>query len=139
MPDQGRIQTRVEICIDSIDPDRIARFWSIALGYQIGDWDRAHVYLDLVPPTAGGSLASGLPVVYLQKVPDPKRGKNRSHIDIYATDPAGLIAKLTALGGLCIGVPQTGSEAGWWQVMTDQEGNELCICIEDRHVANLDQ
>ena len=115
---------RLEVGIDCLDPYRLASFWSIALGYEIGDLDQAGVYLDLVPPD------EHLPVVYFQRVPEPKTIKNRLHLDLYIEDPERLIDTLLGLGGHLIGSDQTGTEGGWWQVVVDPEGNEFCVCRE---------
>ena len=113
---------RIEIGIDSVMPEALAPFWAAALGYKVGDMDRAGTYLDLVPPDPG------LPVVYLQRVPEPKTVKNRLHLDILTTQADETIGRLTALGATPIGTAMSGSEGGWWQVMADPEGNEFCIC-----------
>jgi predicted enzyme related to lactoylglutathione lyase len=113
---------RIEIGIDSEEPERLAPFWADALGYAIGDMDSAGTYLDLVPPDPGS------PVVYLQRVPEPKTVKNRLHLDLMTADPESTISRLTELGAALAGKPMTGSEGGWWQVMTDPEGNEFCVC-----------
>lgn len=113
---------RVEIGIDCGEPTQLARFWAAALGYEVGDLDRAGVYLDLVPPDPA------LPVVYLQKVPEAKTAKNRLHLDLYASDADALVSRLVGLGATAGGEWQTGSEGGRWQVMADPEGNEFCVC-----------
>ena len=113
---------RVEIGIDCTDPELLAEFWSVALGYAIGDLDPAGVYLDLIPPSAE------LPVVYLQRVPEAKAAKNRVHLDLWEDEPLARIEALEQLGARKIGSPRTGSAGGWWQVMADPEGNEFCVC-----------
>lgn len=113
---------RIEIGIDCETPERLAPFWADALGYAIGDMDGAGTYLDLVPPEAN------MPVVYLQKVPEPKTVKNRLHIDLMTSDPEEAIGRLISLGATRVGTPMSGSEGGWWQVMADPEGNEFCVC-----------
>jgi predicted enzyme related to lactoylglutathione lyase len=113
---------RVEIGIDSIDPARLAQFWAAALGYSVGDFDRAEVYLDLVPPEPH------LPVVFLQRVAEPMSVKNRVHLDLYELDAPAKVATLIGLGARVLGPPQTGSDGGWWQVLADPEGNEFCVC-----------
>jgi predicted enzyme related to lactoylglutathione lyase len=116
------VAVRIEIGIDCEMPERLAPFWADALGYAIGDLDGAGTYLDLVPPEAD------MPVVYLQKVPEPKTVKNRLHIDLMTADPEEAIGRLISLGATRIGTPMSGSEGGWWQVMADPEGNEFCVC-----------
>jgi len=113
---------RIEIGIDCKAPEQLAPFWAAALGYTIGDMDRAGTYLDLVPPE------SCMPVVYLQRVPEAKTVKNRLHLDLLTPDPEDVIGRLAALGGKKVGTPMSGSEGGWWQVMADPEGNEFCVC-----------
>jgi predicted enzyme related to lactoylglutathione lyase len=119
------VTVRIEIGIDTVMPEVLAPFWADALGYTIGDVDRAGTYLDLVPP------GPDLPVVYLQRVPEPKTVKNRLHLDLMTADPEKLIGQLTSLGATRVGTAMSGSEGGWWQVMKDPEGNEFCICRVD--------
>ena len=116
---------RIEIGIDAQDPAKLARFWAAALGYGIGRLDAEGTYLDLVPPS------SQLPVVYLQRVPEGKVAKNRVHLDLFFPDPASEVERLEALGAGRVGEPMTDVSGGWWQVMRDPEGNELCVCRED--------
>src|ERR1035441_7623779 len=66
---------RIEIGIDSVMPEILAPFWADALGYEVGDVDRAGTYLDLVPPDPG------LPVVYLQRVPEPKADRKSTRLN----------------------------------------------------------
>ncbi len=117
---------RLEIGIDCVEPEALAPFWASALGYRVGDMDRAGAFLDLVPPDEGAG-----PVVYLQRVPEPKVTKNRLHLDLYTTEPFSLIERLEELGAVRVGEPRTGSEGGWWHVMQDPAGNEFCICRAD--------
>jgi predicted enzyme related to lactoylglutathione lyase len=116
---------RIEIGIDSVAPERLAPFWADALGYTIGDMDQAGTYLDLVPPEPE------MPVVYLQRVPEPKTVKNRLHLDLRTLEPEETITRLVSLGATRLGTPMTGSEGGWWHVMADPEGNEFCVCNFD--------
>ncbi|MDA8292613.1 MAG: VOC family protein [Actinomycetota bacterium] len=116
---------RIEIGIDSNDPETLALFWARALGYRVGDLDSDGTYLDLVPP------APGHPVVYIQRVVEPKVAKNRLHLDLFVRDAPREIARLESLGATRSGGPVTGSDGGWWQVMADPEGNEFCVCSEE--------
>jgi predicted enzyme related to lactoylglutathione lyase len=113
---------RLEIGIDTRDPERLAPFWAAALGYEVGDLDEDGVYLDLVPPEPM------LPVVYLQKVPEAKTVKNRVHLDLYVPNPDGLVARLSQLGARSISDWRSGSGGGRWKTMADPEGNEFCVC-----------
>jgi predicted enzyme related to lactoylglutathione lyase len=115
---------RIEIGIDCGDPAALAPFWAAALGYGLGDLDGDGTYLDLVPPDPS------LPVIYLQRVGEPKVVKNRLHLDLFSTEPATTIAALVERGATVVSEPRTGSEGGWWQVLTDPDGNEFCVCAE---------
>lgn len=112
---------RIEIGIDCAHPEWLAPFWAAALGYELGDLDTDGIYLDLVPPEPT------LPVVYFQKVPESKVTKNRLHLDLLVDEPQRAIDRLVELGAALLGLPKTGSEGGWWQVMTDPDGNEFCV------------
>jgi predicted enzyme related to lactoylglutathione lyase len=119
------VAARIEIGIDTTDPEALAPFWAAALDYAIGDMDTDGIYLDLVPPQAGR------PVVYLQRVPEPKSVKNRLHLDLMVSQPEQTIELLVSLGAKRLGEAMTGSEGGWWQVMSDPEGNEFCVCSSE--------
>jgi len=58
---------------------------------------------------------------------DPKRGKNRVHLDLTtdAEDREGEINRLLALGARKVDIGQTGQE--FWTVLADPEGNEFCV------------
>ncbi len=117
---------RVEIGIDALDIYKMAFFWSKALGYQIGDLDGDGIYLDLVPPMPA------MPVVFVQKVSEKSKEKNSFHIDIYTNNFEEKIRELSEMGAGLKGGPQTGAEGGLWQIMTDVEGNEFCVCLENQ-------
>jgi len=121
--------------LDCRDPQALVGFWSTALGY------RPATSLDdfevLVP--AEGEPAG--PVLILQRVPEPKSGKNRMHVDIHPpleTGVPALVDRLEALGGSRVGEPVTDllDEIGvWWQVMRDPEGNEFDVVADPGHPA----
>jgi catechol 2,3-dioxygenase-like lactoylglutathione lyase family enzyme len=104
--------------LDVRDVDRMAAFWSAALGYRIewgGDGD-AHLWPD------DGGLS-----VWLQPTTEPKTGKNRDHPDLVAVggDVEAEVARLLALGASRADVGQKGDES--FTVLADPEGNEFCI------------
>jgi catechol 2,3-dioxygenase-like lactoylglutathione lyase family enzyme len=117
------------VVIDCSDPDAVLEFWVTALGYRVVDVPGQDVYRVLVPAERGTQA----PVVALQRVPEPRLGKNRVHLDVHTQDLAGLTARLEALGGRRLGEPVTDLVpvfGTWWQVMADPEGNELCLVVE---------
>jgi 4a-hydroxytetrahydrobiopterin dehydratase len=110
------VRTRIQVCIDCADEERLAAFWARALDYQrhyIGGWQ--HV----IDPTGAG------PVVWFQPVPEPKVTKNRLHLDVWFADESAAVARrdeLVALGGTAM------RRAYDFWLMHDPEGNEFCLC-----------
>ena len=89
---------RFQLVIDCADPDRLARFWAAALGYQLAPppagfatWN--DYYRDLGLPeeelTGGADRISdpqgGGPAIWFQVVEAAKTVKNRLHIDVHAS------------------------------------------------------
>lgn len=99
------------IVIDVIDLDRLARFWSGLLGLEITR--REDDWVSLGPHLA------------LQRVPEPKTGKNRVHLDLVADDFAAATARAAELGA----TPAGPMRENLWQVWRDPEGNEFCLCV----------
>jgi len=113
-------QLRVGLVLDCRDPEALAPFWETALGYvtlgAVGN------YVLLVPRGGGG------PKLLLQKVSEPKAGKNRMHVDIETPMVEQVSVRLEQLGATRIS-PEIVAEHGQrWIVMTDPEGNEFCVC-----------
>ncbi len=109
------------VTIDCADPLELARFWAAVFGTGIESsvGDGPH-YVDLLP-------VLGVPILRLQRVPEPKTTKNRLHLDLLVEDLDHACARVEALGGRrAPGQPLT--EYGWsWIVMQDPEGNEFCL------------
>jgi predicted enzyme related to lactoylglutathione lyase len=111
----------IHIVLDCADPEKLAGFWSKALGYSVAGF--ADQWGMLKGPREGD-------VFLLQKVPEPKSGKNRMHIDVTATD---IEAKATELEGYGAQRQSEGTVTQFgmtWIVMADPEGNEFCVCRE---------
>jgi predicted enzyme related to lactoylglutathione lyase len=106
------------VTIDCADPKELAQFWTEALGMTI-TLDIEGEYLVLTPATEGG-VALGL-----QKVPEPKAGKNRVHVDLGTADRAAEVDRLVRLGATVIGEHVHADFA--WTVLTDPAGNEFCV------------
>ncbi len=60
--------------LDCLKPQRLAQFWAQALGYHPAP--SSGPYVVLVPGAQPG------PDLVLQRVPEPKAGKNRMHLDL---------------------------------------------------------
>lgn len=123
------MSTRLAFVLDCHDPDALAPFWAGALGYEVGPTDDSP-YVALTSP-------HGEPDLLLQRVPEPRSGKNRAHLDLRVDDLDGEVRRLEALGASRVGTPV--EEDGWrWQVVADPEGNLLCLLVpapEDGSVA----
>ena len=106
-----------EVVIDCADPGALAVFWAATFSTEpvvrSADW----AYIE--SPTTRVRIA-------FQKVPEPKRVKNRLHLDIDVDDIAQEQARLELLGASAIGTIVS-DEMGPFQMMTDPEGNEFCL------------
>ena len=108
------------LVLDCDDPDKLAEFWSGAIGYTtVGG---AGNYVLLVD--ADGKQ----PKLLLQRVDEPKSGKNRMHFDIETPTVDQEVARLEALGARRIVDDAIEEHGTRWVVMADPEGNEFCVC-----------
>ena len=132
---------RFQITIDCDDADRMASFWSSALGYEVEpppagylSWEDFLRASDIPLPPSGSISAivdpdgHGPRVLFL-RVPETKSVKNRLHFDI-RTDRSDSgkqekIAALTDAGATT--VRRVDEHGGWWMIMADPEGNEFCV------------
>jgi predicted enzyme related to lactoylglutathione lyase len=113
---------RLVIVLDCRDPDRLAQFWVDAISYRRSD--SAEPYVVLVDANGTG------PDIVLQRVAEPKIGKNRMHLDIRVEDLDQEVARLTSLGAQRV-QPDIIQEAGFrWVIMADPEDNEFCVGTE---------
>jgi hypothetical protein len=143
-----------KIVIDSADPHRQAAFWAAALEYVVEDnsplierllgygaidaamyveidgqkfWrDAAAVRHPEDPYDAESGTGLGRRLLF-NRVPEPKSGKNRLHIDVHALgqDRAAAVARLEALGATVR--RRVNEQGGAWTVMSDPEDNEFCV------------
>jgi hypothetical protein len=108
-----------ELVVDSLNPERIARWWAEVLDYRITEADEEVVEI-AGPPGAG-------PTIVFLKVPEEKSVKNRIHIDVSATDreQEAELQRLLDLGAEPTDVGQ--GEDVSWKVLRDPDGNEFCL------------
>jgi predicted enzyme related to lactoylglutathione lyase len=108
------------ITIDCTDAEAIGRFWKLLLGWP----------LELEPDGSQSFLANpaGGPNLLFQRVPEPKRVKNRVHLDLGPTDRSRdeEVERLLETGGSIVGDHRKPDGTGW-VVMADPEGNEFCV------------
>lgn len=104
----------VEIGIDTADAAEIAEVWRVALGYRKGR------HGGLADPYGRG------PGLWFQETETP--GENRLHVDIYRSkaESAPALEKTAATGAL-----MNSDHAPGWVVVTDAQGNRLCLCTEE--------
>ncbi len=139
----------IQLVFDCADPDRMATFWSDALGYRFqpppDGFDSWDAFLESIGiPEAQRHDANAIidpdgarPRIFFQKVPEAKTAKNRLHIDVNASVGSHDLAekkrlvraavdRLKALGATDDRGPiERGGE--YWVRMNDPEGNEFCV------------
>lgn len=110
------------VCIDSLDPSRLAAFWAEALGWRITFAESDQVALE--PPV--GSREDGVvPDLLFVQVPDDRVAKNRLHLDLRPSDQFAEVQRLIGLGATHVDVGQPSDST--WVVLADPEGNEFCV------------
>jgi catechol 2,3-dioxygenase-like lactoylglutathione lyase family enzyme/predicted enzyme related to lactoylglutathione lyase len=110
----------VNLCFDANDPLRLARFWAVALRWEIEDETDDEVAL---LPTNGTRFK----LLFLP-VPEKKTGANRLHLDLTTEsidDQDETIATLVEVGARHIDIGQRPEEGH--VVLADPEGNEFCV------------
>jgi predicted enzyme related to lactoylglutathione lyase len=111
----------IVVTLDCLDPERLADFWQRALAPL--NYRRAFdapPYLSLVSENG--------PTLLLQRVPEPKRTKNRMHLDLGVSDLQAEIDRIGKLGARIITANLV--EVGYrWTVLEDPEGNEFCVYV----------
>lgn len=144
--DDGLVVRRLQVAVDCADPERLAAFWAAVLGYVVGappagyaswqDFSRSagsvgEAWSAVVDPAGAG------PRVLFHRVPEPKAGKNRVHLDVRVSVAGEVsaetrrrqvdaeVARLQSLGGIYLRTEE--DEHDYFAVMTDPEGNEFCI------------
>ena len=106
------------VTIDCADPERLAAWWGELLGLTIGR--RGGPYVELERPRAGVPK----PTLVFQRVPEPKVGKARIHLDIVVADLEAATRRAVALGA---SIAEDLASEDSWLVMRDPEGNEFCL------------
>ncbi|MEV7237291.1 VOC family protein [Streptomyces sp. NPDC051020] len=143
-----------KLVIDATDPHAQADFWAEALGYRVEDNSplierllalgavpeamtvKSHdrrAWRDLAaarhpddPHEEESGTGLGRRLLF-QRVPEPKTGKNRLHLDVHA-GPGRRDAEVARLEGLgAIRLRKVEEPGGTWWVLADPEGNEFCV------------
>ncbi|MFC8720672.1 VOC family protein [Kitasatospora sp. NPDC057198] len=106
------------VTIDSLDPYRLASFWSEVLGQPLHEDDFPGDPQALIQ-------AAGLLFV---TVPEKKAGKNRIHFDIQPQEHTRdeEVERLVGIGATLVDDRRREDGTGW-VVLADIEGNEFCV------------
>ena len=137
-----------QVTFDAHDPERLATFWSAALGYEpqsppdgFATW-RNYADSTGIPLEDQGKLAAAVdpegtgPRILFLWVPESKVAKNRMHLDLNVADPEASLEdrkaaidiqvdRLVELGATKIA--EHGGDDQHWTVGQDPEGNEFCV------------
>ncbi|MCP3994774.1 MAG: VOC family protein [bacterium] len=105
------------VMIDCNDLDGMVEFWSKLLGLEEKARFPDYVWLD--------RLGEKGPALAFQRVPEPRQGKNRLHLDLVSQDPAALAETVVELGGTRVEDHNMGDFH--WTVLADVEGNVFCV------------
>jgi len=105
------------VVIDCNDFDAMFAFRSTALGYEPREEPEAD-WVVLADATRANVNVS------LQVVPEPRVGKNRLHLDLYARDRDAQVERLVALGA---NVFREAGPDDDFVVLEDPEGNLFCV------------
>jgi predicted enzyme related to lactoylglutathione lyase len=117
------------VVLDTQDPYMIAPFWRALLDVEVvQDRDEGHVVSLAPAPSLGGIVLS------LQRVDEPKLGKNRMHFDVYVDDLEAATARVIELGGQRWTEHSATLDDGGLisRIMADPEGNEFCLVLSPR-------
>ncbi len=107
------------ITIDAQDARRIADFWAAVLDTELDEELDDGRFLVLKD-------REDLPAICIQRVPEPKQGKVRIHLDLGAPDLAEATERIVALGGSWDGEERTLDDVPW-RTLTDPEGHEFDV------------
>ena len=106
------------VVVDCNDLRPMMEFWREALHYE-PKYPPEEDWVLLRDP--GGRDVN----VSLQVVPEPRAGKNRLHLDLYADDQSAEIERLVGLGAKRF--PRTPEPGEDFVVLEDPEGNLFCV------------
>ena len=110
------LATWKDLCIDALEPERLARVWAAVIGLE----------RDVVKPQATALIGSAPHQrLWVNLVDRPKTVKHRLHFDVYAAS----LDDLVALGATVVAPME---ETGFgWTLMADPEGGDFCAFLRD--------
>ncbi len=107
------------ITIDAQDGRRVAEFWAAVLGTELEEELDEGRYLVLKD-------RDDLPTICVQRVPEPKQGKVRIHLDLGAKYLEAATERIVALGGSWDGEDRVLDDSVW-RTLSDPEGHEFDV------------
>ena len=111
------------VVIDCEDPRLLAGFWAQVLGCDSRERNTGEY---LVSDPEGRAFP-----LYFMKVPEPKVGKNRFHLDLLTDGSmSDEVERVVKLGARLVEVrqdPDTLANPDTWTVLEDLEGNVFCV------------
>jgi catechol 2,3-dioxygenase-like lactoylglutathione lyase family enzyme len=107
------------VSFDCDDVLKMVAFWAAVLGRPVD-----HGSSELYASIGGADGTRPEPAWYFHKVPEPKRAKNRVHLDLVDPDPSA-VRELVRLGATVTAEHKVPGHP--WTVLQDPEGNEFCI------------
>ena len=106
------------LTFDCADASGLARFWSDVLGLPV-DPDPTEDFATI------GQTAVTQPAWMFIKVPEPKKAKNRLHVDLASGDLVADVERVLSLGATRIAsFDESGTQ---WVTLADPEGNEFDV------------
>ena len=140
--------TKIQIVFDAVDPEKLAEFWELALGYVpepppegFASWEDFGRSIGLTESEFGAQASridpeGAGPRLYFQRVPEGKTAKNRVHLDVrVAGRGVRGEARKRLVSEHVERLVQAGASIAWETsdargdaiVMRDPEGNEFCV------------
>ena len=111
------------VVVDCQDPRSQAAFWADVLSHEVVERNKDEFLV-----SEPGASATPL---YFMKVPEPKVGKNRLHLDLVTDGPLDdEIDRLKGLGARLVEVrqdPDTMDNPDTWAVLEDPEEHVFCV------------
>ena len=106
------------VVIDCNAFETMYTFWREALRYDMGEIQDGDFVILRDPNGVGVNVS-------IAQVPERRVGKNRLHLDLYADDQQGEVARLLGLGAKRHErIPEEGED---FVVLEDPEGNLFCV------------
>jgi hypothetical protein len=138
--------TKIQVVFDAAEPEKLAQFWELALGYVVEPPPEGFVSWEEFARSAGipeEEYAAALidpagegPRLYFQRVPEAKTAKNRVHLDVRVAGPEVVGEERKRLVSEKVErLAQAGASIAWVSdifggnsiTMRDPEGNEFCV------------